>query len=130
MCVCLSGEETEESESDGGDSDNGSGKKSAVAPLEGKSYRYWQHGSDCSYNVSTLADSSEHQILHVCEPPSASSYLALVTALVTALVVTVYRTLLGYERAPKVTVYHTAYRTVFITRQSRIAQERTTPSEN
>ena len=52
------------------------------------------------------------------------------TALVTALVVTVYRTLLGYERAPKVTVYRTACRTVFITCPSRIAQERTTPSEN
>ena len=67
-----------------------------------------------------------NQILHVCEPLSASLYPAVVTALF----VTVSRTLLGYERAPKVTVYRSAFRTVFITCPSRIAQERTTPSEN
>ena len=74
-----------------------------------------------------------NQILHVCELPSASSYPALVTELhctVTALVVTTSRTLLGYECIPKVTVYRTAYRTVFITGPTRITQERTTPSEN
>ena len=57
---------------------------------------------------------------------SVNSYHTLVTALV----VTVSLTLRGYERAPKVAVYRTAYCTIFITCRSRIAQERTTPSEN
>ena len=71
----------------------------------------------CIRTVSCLHPRTmgDNQILYVCEPPSASSYPALVTALV----VTVSRTLLGYECTPKVTVYPTSC-------QSRIAQERTT----
>ena len=84
-------------------------------------------------NLPNVCSVNGNQILHVLNRP----VLARVphrqphhTALVTALAVTVSRTLLGYERTPKVTVYRTAYRTVFITCPSRIAQERTTPSEN
>ena len=60
-------------------------------------------------------------------------YTTLVTTLVTALVVTalvvtalVVTALVVTVCAPKVTVYRTAYRTIFITYPSRIAQERTT----
>ena len=52
------------------------------------------------------------------------------TALVAALVVTVYRTLVGYVRALKVTVYHTVYCTFLITCLNCTIQERTIPSQN
>ena len=61
-------------------------------------------------------------ILLICELPCARSYPALVTALV----VTVSHTLLGYLRELKVTVY----RTVLITCLNRALQERTIPSQN